>query len=342
MYYSILKKILFRFDPEATHRFALNALRIAHQCKLAQLIPPPPANPMTVMGLLFPNPIGLAAGLDKNGDYIDALAALGFGFIEVGTVTTRPQLGNPKPRVFRLPEQEAIINRLGFVNKGIDYLIKQIRKAKYKGILGINIGKNTETPAEDAIAEYLYLFRRVSLYASYVTINISSPNSKGLRTLQQPIFLEPLLQTLKKEQRLFRELHKKHIPLVVKIAPDLNSTELEEIAAIFIKENIDGVIATNTSVQRFDLEPGRFASEAGGLSGKPLRQHATQMIQQLQMRLEGKIPIIASGGIFDKADMLEKLSAGASLIQLYSGLIYRGPSLVYHLTRALPSSSSAK
>jgi dihydroorotate dehydrogenase len=284
--------------------------------------------PFELMGLNFKNPVGLAAGLDKNGDYIGALADLGFGFLEIGTVTRKPQQGNPKPRLFRLTEHKALINRMGFNNKGVEYLVERLKKTKYKGILGINIGKNKDTSVENAADDYLYLYRRVAPFASYVTINISSPNTEGLRSLQHGELLQSLLRSLKKEQALILELEKKYVPLVVKIAPDLVQPELEQIADIFLTEKMDGVIATNTTLNRAGVESSVYAKETGGLSGAPLREQSTEIVRRLHKLLKNRIPIIGCGGIFSAEDAEEKISAGAKLIQLYSGLIYQGPGLV--------------
>lgn len=329
MYYELIKKFLFRLSPETAHHFVLKSLQIANLLGLSSLYPKLPDSPITLCGLTFKNPVGLAAGLDKNGEYIDALAAMGFGFIEVGTVTKQPQLGNPLPRLFRLPEHQAIINRMGFNNKGVDYLVEQIKKAQYRGILGVNIGKNRDTPNEQAIAEYVYCFRRVYSYASYITINISSPNTKGLRDLQQGNLLSDLLSALKKEQQILSELQKKYVPLFVKIAPDLSAAELNHIALVILAEKIDGIIATNTTTHRDGVEDSAYANEAGGLSGKPLLTRSTDVVRQLHGLLQNKVPIIAVGGIISSEDAKAKWDAGASLIQLYSGLIYTGPALVY-------------
>ncbi len=326
MYY-YLKKILFQFDPETAHAVTLKSLQIAHSLGLTQFFPTVSSQPCTLMGLTFPNRIGLAAGLDKNGDYIDALATLGFGFVEVGTVTPKPQEGNPQPRLFRLPEQEAIINRMGFNNKGCDYLAEQLRKIKFNGVIGVNIGKNRDTPIEHALDDYLHGFRVLAPYASYVAINISSPNTESLRALQQAGLLKSLLKGLKAEQMLFAE-RKKYVPLVVKIAPDLTPDDVEDIAEILLAEKVDGVIATNTTVSRDGLENVPHAMESGGLSGKPLSAYSTAIIQQLSVLLKNQIPIIASGGVMNAIDAAEKIAAGASLVQLYSGLIYHGPRLI--------------
>ncbi len=325
MCYALIKPILFRIDPEKAHYLALNGLNLLHTLRLTKLFPSPPSLPRKVLGLTFPNPIGLAAGFDKNGDYIDALAALGFGFIEVGTVTPKPQEGNPRPRLFRLSQQEAIINRLGFNNKGVDYLVERLRKKRFQGIVGVNIGKNRDTPLEQAVNDYLYSFRRVAPYASYITINISSPNTPGLRNLQHGELLGELLRVLKKEQALFFDKEKKYLPLVVKIAPDLTFDELKIIAETLVSEKIDGVIATNTTITRPGMNELPSAKETGGLSGRPLCSLSTTVIQDLARLLENKVPIIASGGLLSENAVQEKFTAGAVLAQIYTGLIYRGP-----------------
>jgi len=329
--YSLLKKLLFTLDPEKSHYAALHGLKIANCMGLTKLIYPSFSQPRTIMGLTFPNPVGLAAGLDKNGDYIDALGALGFGFIEIGTVTPKPQIGNPKPRLFRLTEQEAIINRMGFNNKGIEHVVSRLEKTKYKGILGINIGKNKDTPLEKAIDDYLTGFRAFWKFASYITINISSPNTPGLRDLQQDDLLKSLLCVLKQEQQSVLLNHKKYVPLVVKIAPDISEEELHSIAAVLLKEKVDGVIATNTTIQREGVENSPYAKEAGGLSGKPLLTRSTQVISHLNAVLQDQIPIIASGGVMDEQAAQQKYAAGAKLLQVYSGFIYSGPGIVKRL-----------
>ncbi len=328
MYYPLFKQILFRLNPEAAHAFTLKTLSICERLNIIKEFIPIISAPREVMGLTFLNPVGLAAGLDKNGEYIDALAALGFGFIEVGTITRKPQIGNPKPRLFRLTAHDAIINRMGFNNKGIDYMVERLKKIKYKGILGINIGKNKDTPLENAVDDYLHLFRRVAPYASYVTVNISSPNTEGLRSLQHGEMLRNLLQALKKEQAVYLDSTKRYVPLVVKIAPDLTEQELADTAKIFLEEKIDGVIATNTTLDRKAVEGAQYATEAGGLSGKPLREKATQVVKQLSSLLQNQIPIIGCGGIDSAKTAKEKMHAGAALVQIYTGLIYHGAGLV--------------
>ncbi len=327
--YSFIRSIFFSLDAETAHGLGLRAIRDAHRLGMLCLLAPRiKARPRTVMGLDFPNPVGLAAGMDKNGDYIDALGALGFGFIEIGTVTPRPQPGNPQPRLFRLPKANAIINRMGFNNKGVDYLVSSVKRSGYKGILGINIGKNFDTPIEKAADDYLTCLRKVYPYASYVAVNISSPNTKNLRQLQQSDELENLLAALKAEQKSLAGQHGKYVPLALKIAPDLDTEQVIAIADLLLKHGIDGVIATNTTIGREGVEGLPHADESGGLSGAPLRKKSTAVIRQLSLALQGKIPIIGVGGILNGLDAAEKIQAGASLVQIYTGLIYRGPELV--------------
>ena len=291
------------------------------------------AQPTRAMDLDFPNPVGLAAGLDKNGDYIDALAALGFGFIEIGTVTPRPQPGNPKPRMFRLAEQQAIINRMGFNNQGVDHLIENVKRSRYRGILGINIGKNFDTPIERAADDYLACLEKVYPHASYITVNISSPNTKNLRQLQQENEFDALLTALKQTQKSLASQHGKYVPLTIKIAPDLNDAEIDMIADRLTRHRIDGVIATNTTLSRTGVEQSRYANEPGGLSGKPLQRGATHVVHRLAQQLNGRIPIVGVGGIDSASAADEKFSAGATLVQVYSGLIYRGPDLIEEILK---------
>jgi dihydroorotate dehydrogenase len=287
------------------------------------------------MGLNFKNPVGLAAGMDKNGDYISALDALGFGFLEIGTVTPRPQPGNPKPRLFRLPEHQAIINRMGFNNLGIDHLLAQAKQSAYSGILGINIGKNFDTPIENATDDYLIGLRKAYASASYITINISSPNTKNLRQLQQGDEVKALIATLKDEQLKLQREQGFYVPLAIKIAPDLNDDEIAHIAKLLLEFEIDGVIATNTTISR-DLIAGHpLANEAGGLSGAPVKDKATHVVRGLATELNGNVAIIAAGGILSAEDAQEKLNAGANLLQVYSGLIYRGPQLIEDIVKSL-------
>ena len=279
--------------------------------------------------------MGLAAGLDKNAAVIDAMAALGFGFIEVGTVTPRPQPGNPKPRLFRLKEAQGIVNRFGFNNLGVDHLIENVKAAKYKGVLGINIGKNFDTPMENAVDDYLICMQKVYAHATYITVNISSPNTKNLRALQEKEALAHLLATLKLEQTKLANQHGKYVPITLKIAPDLEFEQINEIADLLMEHNIDGVIATNTTLDRDSVQGIEHAEEAGGLSGAPVRKKSTLVIQQLSQRLQGAVPIIGVGGILSGADAVEKITAGAELVQVYSGLIYKGPKLVHDICKSL-------
>ena len=334
--YPLFRPLLFSLDPETAHHATLDALQAAHKLCLTSLCSKrPAADPRTAMGLTFHNPVGLAAGLDKNGEYIDALAALGFGFIEIGTVTPRPQPGNPRPRLFRLPEANAIINRMGFNNHGVDALIENVKRAKYRGVLGINIGKNADTPIERAADDYLIGLRKVYIHASYVAVNISSPNTKNLRQLQGGDELNALLAQLKAEQENLAGLHGKYVPLALKIAPDLDQEQIQQIAALLLRHRIDGVIATNTTLSREGVEHLPHANEAGGLSGAPVRGKSTAVIRELAAALQNELPIIGVGGILSGADALEKIQAGAALVQIYSGLIYRGPELVGEAINAL-------
>jgi dihydroorotate dehydrogenase len=327
--YQHIRDLLFRFDAETSHELSLDMLGAAERLRLLGLFAPKiSSNPVQVMGLTFDNPVGLAAGLDKNGDYFNALGALGFGFVEIGTITPRPQPGNPQPRLFRIPEAQAIINRMGFNNKGVDHLVEQVKRRRYKGILGINIGKNAVTPVENAVDDYLICLRKVYDHADYITVNISSPNTPGLRNLQFGDSLSQLLAPLKKEQA---ELHKatgRYVPIAVKIAPDMDESEIHQVAGVLIQEGMDGVIATNTTITRVGVEEYANGNEAGGLSGLPVRDKSTYVIRTLNACLGGKLPIIGVGGIADGASAADKIRAGASLVQVYSGFIYEGPALI--------------
>lgn len=334
--YPLLRPLLFSLDPETAHHLTLDLLKLAHQTGLSSLSRAQSTDsPVKVMGLNFKNPLGLAAGLDKNGDYIDALADLGFGFIEIGTVTPRPQPGNPKPRLFRLPEYRAIINRMGFNNLGIDHLLQQVERSQYQGVLGINIGKNADTPIESATEDYLIGLRKSYRSAGYVTINISSPNTKNLRQLQQGDEIRHLLEALKQEQLKLQAEHGKYTPIAIKIAPDLSDEEIIHIAGLLLEFGIDGVIATNTTIARDKVKDHALADEAGGLSGGPVKDSSTRVVKGLATELKGKLPIIAAGGVMSGADAREKLQAGASLVQIYSGLIYEGPQLIEAILQSL-------
>jgi dihydroorotate dehydrogenase len=321
--YRLARPFLFSLDEENAHQLALRAAGLA-----GIFSAPVPRSPVRAMGIEFPNPIGLAAGLDKDAEHIDALAALGFGFIEVGTVTPRAQPGNPRPRLFRIPERDAIINRFGFNNVGVDAFIRNVRRARWRGVLGINIGKNADTPAERAIDDYELCLKQVYAHAAYVTINISSPNTQGLRTLQEGEQLDALLKRLTALREPLAERYGRRVPLVVKVAPDLAAAEIQAIAGALRRYGIDGLIATNTSVSRSGVEGLRHANEAGGLSGAPIREMATRVLREFAFALKGETTLIGAGGVMSGADAAEKFRAGASLVQLYTGLIYRGPDLV--------------
>ena len=334
--YPLLRPFLFSLDPETAHEVTLKLLNATYVSGLGKLIYPKIEHkPVTVMGLEFKNPVGLAAGMDKNGDYINALDALGFGFVEIGTVTPRPQPGNPKPRLFRLPEHQAIINRMGFNNMGIDHLLTQVKNSGFAGVLGINIGKNFDTPIEQAADDYLIGLRKAYSAASYITLNISSPNTKNLRQLQQGDEIKSLISVLKEEQLKLQQEHGKYVPLVLKIAPDLSVEEIAHIARLLLDFEIDGVIATNTTIARDLIAGHQHAEQAGGLSGAPVKEKSTFVVRELARELNGKLPIIAAGGILTASDAQEKLAAGASLVQLYSGLIYRGPQLIEDVVKSL-------
>jgi dihydroorotate dehydrogenase len=329
MLYSVLKPILFSLDAEKAHDLTIQSLKCTGKTPLAKLYTQHVVEkPVDVMGIRFPNPVGLAAGLDKNAECIDAFGALGFGFVEVGTVTPKPQPGNDKPRLFRLPQANAIINRMGFNNKGVDYLVEQVKQSRYRGVLGINIGKNKTTPDDKAQDDYLICMRKVYPYASYITVNISSPNTPGLRSLQYGEALNSLLSVLKQEQQILADQHQKYVPLAVKIAPDLSDEEIANIGQCLLKNKIDAVIATNTTLARDKVQHLPHGTEAGGLSGEPVKAQSTAVIKQLSHVLSGQIPIIGVGGIASVEDAKEKLAAGASLVQIYTGFIYQGPTLI--------------
>ena len=330
MLYSILRTLLFRLSAETSHNVALESLSFSHQCGLSKLLfaNSMPDHSVEVMGLRFPNPIGLAAGLDKNGNYIDALTSLGFGFIEIGTVTPKAQIGNPKPRLFRLKPEQAIINRMGFNNLGVDYLVSQVMKSQYEGILGINIGKNKTTAEEDALADYLYCLRKVYEHADYITVNVSSPNTPGLRNLQFGDLFKALLEGLKKEQLALQSSYGVYRPIAVKVAPDMDEKEARWMASALVEAGIDAVIATNTTVQREMISTSPYRSEQGGLSGAPLREASTQLVGWLADALKNQLPIIGVGGIMDAKSASEKVEQGADLLQVYSGFIYHGPSIL--------------
>ena len=327
--YHWLRPLLFKLDAETAHGLTLYGLDVAWRSELMRFVGAPPADlPVHAFGLDFPNPVGLAAGLDKNAAHLDALGALGFGFIEVGTVTPRPQAGNERPRLFRLPRHEAIINRMGFNNEGVDALVRNVQASSYRGVLGINIGKNKDTPNEQAVDDYLFCLERVYAHASYITVNISSPNTKGLRDLQEEATLRRFIQTLREAQERLASRHGKRKPMLLKVAPDLSEAELDSIAEVLLAAGVDGVVCTNTTIDHAAVADDPHGHEAGGLSGKPLRARATEVVRGMRQRLGDRIGIIGVGGIVEGDDAVEKLNAGARLVQLYSGLIYRGPALI--------------
>ena len=329
MLYRLARSAIFKLDAEKAHdlaiqnfsRFTGTPLDLFYRQHV-------PERPVEVMGIKFKNPVGLAAGLDKNGECIEAFGAMGFGFVEVGTVTPRPQPGNDKPRLFRVIPAEGIINRFGFNNLGVDNLVENVKKAKYDGVIGINIGKNKDTPIEKGAEDYLICMEKVYEHAGYITVNISSPNTPGLRTLQYGEMLDDLLAQLKEKQKELAEKHGKYVPLTLKIAPDLEDHEIKQIAESLIKNNIDGVIATNTTLDRSLVKDMPHCDEAGGLSGRPLQNRSTEVIRMLAEELDGALPIIGVGGIDSAVSAREKMAAGASLVQIYSGFIYHGPKLV--------------
>lgn len=336
MFYDIARRYMFSRDAEWAHDFALNNLRRFANTPLSAAWSQTVAEkPVNFLGLDFKNPVGLAAGLDKNAECIDAFGQMGFGFLEVGTVTPRPQPGNDKPRIFRLPDAHAVINRMGFNNKGVDNLVNNVKAAKYSGILGINIGKNKDTPNEQGKDDYIHCMRKVFEHASYITVNISSPNTPGLRDLQYGDALDDLLESLKSEQMDLIAKHNKSVPMLVKIAPDIDSVQVSQIAESLTKNRIDGVIATNTTLERTAVQGMQYAEEAGGLSGRPVREKSTFVVDELRRITDGKLPIIGVGGIDSAESAKEKFSAGADLVQVYTGFIYEGPGLVKRIVDGL-------
>jgi dihydroorotate dehydrogenase len=337
--YALARPLLFSLDPETAHNLTLPALRRAATMGLTGVVKKPKPDPRTVMGITFPNPVGLAAGLDKDGAYIDGLAALGFGSIEIGTVTPRAQPGNPRPRMFRLPAARGIINRMGFNNGGVDAFVANVQASRFyqdrQGVLGLNIGKNADTPIERAADDYVACLRKVYPYASYVTVNISSPNTKNLRQLQGASELDALLSQLKEEQARLADKYGHYVPLALKIAPDVDGDQIRDIGGALVRHRIDGVIATNTTLGRRDVEGMRHASEQGGLSGAPVFEQSNIVIRALKTEVGDAVPIIGVGGILSGRDAKAKIAAGAQLVQLYSGLIYRGPALVRECADAL-------
>ena len=327
--YTLIRRFLFLLPAEFSHHLGLKGLKFLYWLGLTRLLAPRVmGKTIDAFGLQFKNPVGLAAGLDKNGDYIDALGSLGFGFIEVGTVTPEAQPGNAKPRLFRLSKDQALINRMGFNNKGVKHMVKRLKNRRFRGIVGVNIGKNFSTPITQAHNDYLFCLREIYPYADYIAVNLSSPNTPGLRSLQFGEGLNSLLSALKTEQNILSEQHKKYVPLLLKIAPDLDVKECQDIALSLLMHNIDGVIATNTTISRAGLHESVEANESGGLSGAPLAAKSTSIVRLLRQSLQSTMPIVGVGGITDHASAQEKYKAGASLLQLYTGFIYHGPSLI--------------
>ena len=338
MFYRLARPLLFTLEPESAHSLAFGAFELARQAGLSRaLAGTRPSLPVHAMGLHFPNPVGLAAGLDKNGDHIDALLDLGFGFIEVGAVTPRPQPGNPRPRVFRLPSAQALINRMGFNNLGVDHLVANFQRRQPRGIVGVNVGRNFDTPNERAADDYVQCLRKVYPYASFVTANISSPNTKGLRELQSGEAIDSLLASLAQARAALEQQHGRRVPLAIKIAPDLDDEQLDALAERALAHGMDAVIATNTTLTR----PGVQSGEAGGLSGAPLRQRSTEVVARLARSIKGRATLIGVGGIASADHAREKLAAGADLVQLYTGLIYAGPCLPAQIIRGLAARQSA-
>ena len=335
--YKLARPFLFGLDAEHAHGLGLKALELAYHTGTSPLLAKQTEPlPTKAFGLTFPNPVGLAAGLDKNGAHIDALLALGFGFVEIGTVTPRAQAGNPKPRMFRLPQHQAVINRLGFNNEGVDALVRNVERARRKdGLLGINIGRNKDTSNERAASDYLYCLERVYPLADYITVNISSPNTAGLRELQEEQALRQLIGALRESQEELGAQHGKRVPMLVKIAPDLSDEDIDAVARVLRDLSVDGVIATNTTVSRMSVQEHRLAHETGGLSGAPLLGQSTMVLRKLRTRLPDSIPVIGVGGILSGADAVAKMSAGASMVQFYTGMVYRGPELVHECVEAI-------
>ena len=333
--YSLVRRALFIADPETAHGLALEGLRLGHGVGATSLLYKTISQPVTVMGLEFPNPVGMAAGMDKNGDYIDALGSVGFGFVEIGTVTPRPQPGNPKPRIFRIEKANAMINRLGFNNKGVDYLVRQVQKRKFSGILGINIGKNFDTPNEKAVDDYLIGLEKVYPHADYITINISSPNTKNLRDLQDAEKLDALLAALNNRRIELTDEFDKRVPLVVKVAPDLEDQQIPEIAEVLVSNDFDGLIATNTTISREEVKGLPHANEQGGLSGAPVKDRANHVLAAFRTALPAEIALIGTGGITSGEDAAEKIKLGADLVQFYTGFVYKGPDLVTDCLKAI-------
>ena len=335
MFYDLARKVLFATDPETAHELSMESLRMGHRLGATRIFCKARSQPATCMGLEFPNPVGVAPGLDKNGDYFEALGSLGFGFVEIGTVTPRPQPGNPKPRVFRLTGAQAMINRLGFNNKGVDHLVRQVKSHSFKGVLGINIGKNFDTPNENAVDDYLHCFEKVYPYADYITINISSPNTKNLRDLQGEAELDLLLGSINRKRSELSEAFDHRVPVALKVAPDLENDALPAIAQTVSHHEMDAVIATNTTISREEVKGMEHADETGGLSGAPLKANADETLGALRKLLPAEISMIGVGGITKGQDAVDKLDLGADLVQFYTGMVYRGPELLNECLQAI-------
>jgi dihydroorotate dehydrogenase len=341
MLYHLAQKALFATDPERAHELTMESLRLGHRLGATAFVCQRGGVAISCMGLEFPNPVGVAPGLDKNADYFEALGGLGFGFVEVGTVTPRPQPGNPRPRIFRLPAAQAMINRLGFNSKGVDYLVQRVRRRRFDGILGINIGKNADTPMEQAAGDYLHCLEKVYPHADYVTVNVSSPNTPNLRELQTAALLDDLLARLAQRRlELSRRQHRR-VPLAVKVAPDLDNEALDGIAQAVVRHEFDAVIATNTTLSRAGVEGLPYADEAGGLSGAPLKARADDVLTSLRQRLPPGVALIGVGGITRGSDAVDKVRRGASLVQFYTGMVYRGPGLLGECLQALTRETAA-
>jgi dihydroorotate dehydrogenase len=343
--YGLSRKLLFALDPEAAHNATMSALQKAYDCRATRAWTHNlPIAPKVLMGLTLKNPVGLAAGLDKDGAHIDALGNLGFGFIEVGTVTPRPQPGNPKPRMFRLPQAQALINRMGFNNAGLEQFLENVKRSQYRaagGILGLNIGKNADIPIEKAIDDYLLGLDAVYAHADYITVNISSPNTKNLRDLQSEQALNQLLATLNERRKALSDQQGRYVPIALKIAPDIDDQQIRHICQALTSHHMDAVIATNTTVSRATVEGIAYADEAGGLSGAPVHEMSLEVISKLRLYLEKTFPIIGVGGILSGKDAVEKIEAGADAVQLYTGLIYRGPALIEECVNAIKKTATA-
>ncbi len=337
MFYDLARKVLFATDPETAHELSMESLRMGHRLGATRLLCRVRSQPVACMGLEFPNPVGVAPGLDKNGDYFEALGSLGFGFVEIGTVTPRPQPGNPKPRVFRLTEAQAMINRLGFNNKGVDHLVRRVRSHSFKGVLGINIGKNFDTPNENAVDDYLHCFEKVYPFADYITINISSPNTKNLRDLQGEAELDHLLGSINSKRSELADSLGHRVPVALKVAPDLEDNALPAIAQTVSHHEMDAVIATNTTISREEVKGMKYADEAGGLSGAPLKAKADAALAALRKLLPAEVALIGVGGITRGQDAVDKLDLGADLVQFYTGMVYRGPDLLKECLQAIAS-----